>query len=229
MSKNYQMKHNLNFVIAIFCFQMFFFSVNISAQNPPFWNEVQAFKKLDSMAIPTHYKTLFIGSSSFTKWITLEQDLPEYAPLNRGFGGATLLDVIRYQNDVVDAYSPDRIVIYCGENDVASSETITGKMVLDRFKVLYQHIREQFPAIDIYFISLKPSVLRWAMKDRMKAANFQIEAFCKSQKNTHFISIWNQMLVDSKPNPALFLEDKLHMNKLGYEIWMKEIRKRVKK
>jgi lysophospholipase L1-like esterase len=222
------MKHKLNFVKAIFCIQMLFFVVNISAQNPPFWNDVQAFKKQDSLAMPTNYKTLFIGSSSFTKWKTLEQDLPEYAPLNRAFGGATLLDVIRYQNDVVDTYNPERIVIYCGENDVASSDAITGKIVLDRFKLLYQPIRERFPAIDIYFISLKPSVLRWRMKDRMIAANNQIEAFCKSQKNSHFISIWNQMLVDSKPNPALFIEDKLHMNKLGYEIWMKEIRKRIK-
>ncbi|MFI0492456.1 GDSL-type esterase/lipase family protein, partial [Flavobacterium sp.] len=151
------------------------------------------------------------------------------APLNRAFGGATLLDVIRYQKDVVDKYTPEKIVIYCGENDVASSDIITGKIVLDRFKVLYQHIRERFPTIDIYFISLKPSVLRWSMKDRMIDANNQIKQFCKSQKKTYFISIWDQMLENSKPNPALFIEDKLHMNNLGYEIWMKEIRKRIKK
>ena len=223
------MKNSLRTFKAIFCIQLLFFTANIAAQNQPFWNEVQAFKKQDSIAMPTHYKTLFIGSSSFTKWKTLEQDLPEYAPLNRAFGGATLLDVIRYQNDVVYKYNPERIVIYCGENDIASSDTITGKMVLDRFKLLYQPIREKFPTIEIYFISLKPSVLRWSMKDRMIDANNQIKAFCKSQKNTHFISIWDQMLVHSKPNPILFIEDKLHMNQLGYAIWMKEMRKRIKK
>ena len=223
------MKYNLNILKAIFCIQMLFFVGNISAQNPPYWNNVQAFKKQDSVAMPAHYKTLFIGSSSFTKWKTLEQDLPEYAPLNRAFGGATLLDVIRYQSDVVDKYNPEKIVIYCGENDIASSDTITGKIVLDRFKLLYEHIRERFPTVEIYYISLKPSVLRWSMKDRMIDANNRIQQFCKSQKKTHFISIWNQMLENSKPNPALFIEDKLHMNKLGYEIWMKEIRKRIKK
>jgi lysophospholipase L1-like esterase len=36
------------------------------------------------------------------------------------------------------------------------------------------------------------------------------------------------MLKNSKPNPSLFIEDSLHMNKKGYEIWMKEIRKEVK-
>lgn len=212
----------------LFFIPLLFIFANISAQNLPYWNDVQAFKKQDSIEMPTHYNTLFIGSSSFTKWKTLREDLPEYTPLNRGFGGSTLVDLIRYQKDVIDKYSPEKIVIYCGENDVATSESITGKIVLDRFKSLYQHIREKFPQIPVYYISLKPSPLRWDMRERMMDANKQIEAYCKNQKNTYFISIWKQMLVNKKPNPSIFIEDSLHMNHKGYEIWMKEIRKKVK-
>jgi lysophospholipase L1-like esterase len=175
--------------------------------------------------MPADYKTLFIGSFSFTNWKTLEKDLPEYASLNRAFGGSTLLDVIRYREDVINKYNPERIVIYCGENDIASSEAVTGKIVLDRFKVLHQHIREKFPKTKIYYVSIKPCPLRWNMRDRMMEANTQIRRFCKKQKHTYFISIWNQMLENSKPNPSLFLEDNLHMNSKGYEIWIKEIRK----
>ena len=99
--------------------------------------------------MPVYYKTLFIGSSSFAKWITLGQDLPEYVPLNRAFGGSTLLDVIQYRKDVIEKYNPKRIIIYCGENDIASSDAVTGKMVLERFRLLYQHIRKKFPNIGI--------------------------------------------------------------------------------
>jgi len=222
------MKFNLKIFKAIVCIQTLFFIANISAQNPPFWKEVQAFKKKDSISMPSQYKTLFIGSSSFTLWKTLEQDLPEYAPLNRAFGGSTLLDVIRYRKDIIDKYNPQRIVIYCGENDVASSDAVTGKIVFERFKVLYQYIRDKFPKIDVYYVSLKPSPSRWRMRERMIDANTQIERFCKKQKHTYFISIWSEMLVKSKPNPYLFIEDSLHMNAKGYEIWMKEIRKKVK-
>lgn len=204
-----------------------FFVTNIGAQKLPYWNDIQAFKKQDSIAMPSHYKTLFIGSSSFTYWKTLDQDLPEYAPLNRAFGGSTLPDVIRYQNVVIDSYNPERIVIYCGENDIASSDTVTSKMVLERFKLLHQHIREKFPKIKLYYISLKPCPLRWKMKDRMIDANKQIKKFCKTQKCTNFISIWNQMLLHSKPNPAIFKADSLHMNEKGYKIWIKEIRKKI--
>lgn len=222
------MKFNFKILRAILFFQMLLVFVSANAQNLPFWNEVQAFKKQDSIAPPKHYKTLFIGSSSFTKWKTLERDLPEYAPLNRAFGGATLLDVIRYQKIVIDSFNPEKIVIYCGENDIASSDTITGKIVLDRFKLLYNHIREKFPTINVYYISMKPSPLRWAMKDRMMDGNKKIMKFCKKQKHTYFISIWDQMLLNSEPNPSIFLEDNLHMNHSGYKIWMKEIRKKIK-
>lgn len=222
------MKFNLKFLKAILCIQMLLFYAIAEAQHPPFWKEVQAFKKQDSIAMPTQYKTLFIGSSSFTLWKTMEQDLPEYAPLNRAFGGSTLLDVIRYREEVINKYNPERIVIYCGENDVASSDTVTGKIVLERFKILYRHIREKFPTIDIYFVSLKPSPSRWSMQQRMMEANAQIEEFCKKQKQAYFIGIWNQMLENSMPIASIFKEDRLHMNAKGYEIWIKEIRKKIK-
>lgn len=179
--------------------------------------------------MPSHYKTLFIGSSSFTMWKTLEKDLPEYEPLNRAFGGSTLLDVIYFKKDIIDKYSPERIVIYCGENDIASSDTITAKMVLNRFKELHSHIQKMFPAIHIYYVSMKPSPSRWSRQARMVDANKGIKKYSKKMKNTHYISIWDQMLIDGKPDPSIFIDDSLHMNKKGYDIWIKELRKQIKK
>lgn len=225
--KTNKMKFTPKFLKAIICIQMLFFYSIGEAQNLAFWNDIQAFKKQDNIAMPADYKTLFIGSSSFTNWKTLEKDLPEYEPLNRAFGGSTLLDVIRYREDVINKYNPERIVIYCGENDIASSDTVTGKIVLERFKMLYQHIREKFPTIDIYYVSMKPCALRWNMRERMMDGNTQIKRYCKKQKHTYFISIWNQMLENSKPIPSIFMEDRLHMNSKGYEIWMKQIRKKI--
>ena len=223
------MNTKTKFLKTVLVILVLFLYTNGTAQNLPFWNDIQAFKKQDSIAMPSHYKTLFIGSSSFTIWKTLDKDLPEYAPLNRAFGGSTLLDVIRYRKDIIDKYNPEKIVIYCGENDIASSDTVTGKIVLNRFKDLHSRIREKFPTITIYYISIKPSPSRWRMKERMMDANRQIREFCKKQKHTYYLSVWSQMLQNAIPNPSLFLEDSLHMNKKGYEIWIKEIRKSIKK
>ena len=223
-----KMKLNQKFSKVLFCILLFILFTNLKAQDLPFWNNIESFKKQDSIVFPTHYKTLFIGSSSFTFWKSIKKDLPEYEPLNRAFGGSTLLDVIRYRKDIIDKYNPERIVIYCGENDIASSDTITGTVVFDRFKLLYKHIRERFPTINIYYFSMKPSPSRWSMKERMLDGNRKIEKFCKKEKNVYFISIWDEMLLDSKPNPTLFIEDKLHMNSKGYEIWVQKIRKSIK-
>ena len=116
---------------------------NKSVAHPPFWADIQNFKKQDSVSFPSKNAILFIGSSSFTKWKDVQDYFPGYTIINRGFGGSTLLDQIRYANDIIFPYEPKQIVIYCGENDLASSDTVTAEMVVDRFKELYKMIRNK--------------------------------------------------------------------------------------
>ena len=204
----------------------------ITAQhtNPPFWNDIVAFKKQDSASFPGTGKILFVGSSSFTKWKDVQNYFPAYPIINRGFGGSVLSDVIRYEKDIIFPYQPSQIVIYCGENDVASSDTVTGKIVLERFKKLYEDIRQQFPKTSVVFISLKPCPSRWQMKDRMIESNMLIKKYLKKKKHTTFISVWKSMLdADGKPIADIFIEDKLHMNANGYAIWQKLIEPHLQK
>ena len=67
-------------------------SAVIYAQTPdqPFYNDVMAFRKKDSLNPPPANPILFIGSSSFTKWTKVQDDFPGYTILNRAFGGSTL-------------------------------------------------------------------------------------------------------------------------------------------
>lgn len=197
------------------------------AQNaePPFWNEIQAFKKHDSIHPQPKHAILFVGSSSFTKWTDIQNYFPGYTIINRGFGGSTLPDVIRYENDVIFKYMPRQIVIYCGENDLAASDTISSLIVFKRFKKLFTDIRKQSPQTVVMYVSMKPSPSRWNLRNKMMAGNDLIKNYLKKQKHTAFISVWNQMLgPDGKPSNNLFIEDKLHMNAKGYAIWQKIIK-----
>jgi lysophospholipase L1-like esterase len=149
---------------------------------------------------------------------------PGYTIINRGFGGSTLADVLRYEEDVIFKYNPKQIVIYCGENDIASSDTITANTVFNRFTNLFSEIRAVYPNVPVVFISLKPSPSRWHLRDKATATNDMIEKYLKKQKNADFISVWKPMLgSDGKPRQELFLEDNLHMNAKGYAIWQKLI------
>ena len=191
--------------------------------TPPFWNDIQNFKKQDSVSFPSKNAILLIGSSSFTKWTDVQDYFPGYTIINRGFGGSTLLDEIRYVNDIVFPYQPKQIIIYCGENNLASSDTVTAAMVLYRFKQLFQMIRDKSEA-PIAYISMKPSPSRRHLFPKMREGNQLIKDFLATQKNTAFIDVHQKMLnAVGEPMPEIFLEDSLHMNAKGYAIWQKEI------
>jgi lysophospholipase L1-like esterase len=200
--------------------------VEAIAQNskPPFWQDIQNFRKQDSIQMPAPHPVLFIGSSSFTRWTDIQNYFPGYTILNRGFGGSTLFDVLRYEEDVIFKYDPKQIVIYCGENDIASSDTIAAATVFNRFQKLFSEIRAVYPAVPVAYVSMKPSPSRWHLKEKLISANNLIENFLKEQKNAMFVSIWNEMLGENgRPKPELFVEDNLHMNAKGYAIWQKKI------
>ncbi len=197
----------------------------INAQpSPPYWEDIQAFKKQDADSMPPKNAILFVGSSSFTKWTDVQDYFPKHTIINRGFGGSTLVDVIRYANDIIIPYQPKQIIIYCGENDLAYSDTITSVEVFNRFKQLFGIIRSSFSKTPIAFISLKPSPSRKHLMLKMVETNLFIETFLKRQKHTEFIDVYHNMVDDTgEPLKDIFLEDNLHMNAKGYHIWQKSI------
>jgi lysophospholipase L1-like esterase len=205
----------------LFLFISFLFcSINAAAQ--PFHEDIQAFKKQDSVAFPAKNAILFVGSSSFTKWVDVQDYFPGYKIINRGFGGSSLPDVIRYADDIIFPYNSKQIVIYCGENDLASSDTVTANMVFSRFTQLFDLIRNKMPQVPIAFVSLKPSPSRAYLMNKMTNANNMIKDFLKNKNNTAFIDVYSKMLnADGTPMKDIFIEDNLHMNAKGYAIWKK--------
>jgi len=199
-------------------------------QAQPFIKEINAFKQQDSISMPPKNAILFAGSSSFRLWKTVQSDFEGYTIINRGFGGSSLPDVIRYNDAILFPYIPKQIVIYCGENDFAVDPTIAVDSVIDRFKTLFGLIRQRLPKTAIAFVSMKPSPSRWTMKDKMIAANLGIKQFLKKQKRTAYIDVWTPMLAENgEPMKDLFLKDSLHMNAKGYAIWTKAIQPALKK
>jgi lysophospholipase L1-like esterase len=209
-----------------------------AATPAPFAKSIAAFKKQDSISFPPENAILFIGSSSFTLWEDVQNYFPGYTIINRGFGGSTLEDQIRYANDIIFPYKPKQIIIYCGENDLAFSDTVTAVMVFERFKHLYRMIREKTKA-PVAYISMKPSPSRRHLFEKMLKANLLILDFIINQEPkaiatiaksngtsaaASYIDVHSKMLNESgEPIAEIFLDDSLHMNAKGYSIWQKEI------
>ncbi len=205
--------------------------VSISQQaNPPFWNDIQAFKKQDSAQQPSTGAILFIGSSSFTNWRDVQTYFPDRTIINRGFGGSSLPHLILYADDLIDPYQPRQIVIYCGENDLAASDTVSAQTVVSRFQQLFGIIRAKQPKVPVVFISIKPSPSRQHLMPKMVEANEAIKKFLKKQRNTQYVDVYHLMLMPGgQPREELFVGDRLHMNAQGYAIWQKALQPVLKK
>ncbi len=186
--------------------------------------DIQAFKKQDALNPPPANAILFVGSSSFTKWKDVSSYFPGYTIINRGFGGSTLPDVIRYTNDIIIPYHPKQVVIYCGDNDLASSDNITADSVFERFKVLFEAIRAGLPGENIVYVSIKPSPSRARLRQKMEQANLLIQTYLSINNHAAFVDVFHKMLnPDGSVMTDIFIEDNLHMNAKGYAIWQKAI------
>lgn len=207
-----------------------FLSVNfwcadvLAQQKAPFYDEIQAFKKLDSLKPAPKNGILFIGSSSLRKWVALENIFEPYNAINRGFGGSTLKDAIYYNQDLMDHHEPRQVIIYSGENDIAEGN-VSAAMVLSRFETLFSLIRQKAPGVPIGFISIKPSPSRAKYLPIVIESNSLIKNFLRSQRHTAFIDVFKKMLdKHQQMRPELFEPDMLHMNDAGYDIWVKAIK-----
>ncbi len=208
---------------------LFFLGIlTATAQTPskiPFQDEIDVFIKKDSIAMPAANSILFVGSSSFNYWKDISNYFPSYPIINRGFGGSSLTDIIHFSQETILKYKPKQIYIYCGENDIAASDTITPAIVFERFKNLYTIIRTHLGnKVPVMYVSIKPSVARWSMEEKFVAANSLIRNFINKQKNTQFLDVHSAMLDTSgMVYKDIFIADKLHMNAKGYAIWQKII------
>ena len=188
--------------------------------EPPFAKDIAAFVAADRKNPPAPGQILFVGSSSFTKWTDVATYFPTHRIINRGFGGSSLPDVIRYQDQIIYPYRPAQIVIYCGENDIAGDPKISAYEVYQRFLTLYASIRQHMPNTPISYISAKPSPSRWGMRHKFMALNNWVRELSLNDKSLTFIDVWEAMLdKDRRPKPDIYIEDNLHMNAKGYKIW----------
>ena len=206
-----------------------FSSLHAQNNKAAFFDDIMAFKKQDSLTPPPKDAILFVGSSSFTKWKSVQNMFPAYTIINRGFGGSSLPDVIRYADDVIFPYQPKQIVIYCGENDVASGN-VDSKLVAERFKTLFDLIRSKLPGVPIIFISMKPSPSREKFAPVTVQGNQIIKNFLWTQSNVIYLDVYRLMLdAYGKARPELFIGDMLHMNQEGYKIWQAALLPYLKK
>jgi len=190
-------------------------AVSPSSQWEP---EFVSFETADRADPPPTGGIVFVGSSSIRMWQTLQNDFPGLPVLNRGFGGSELSDAVKFANRIVLPYRPKIVVLYAGDNDLNAGKT--PERVFADFKEFVGIVRRDLPGTRVVFISIKPSIARITIIDKIRVANQLIRGYIATDPKLAYIDVFTPMLdASGQPRRELFLEDGLHMNAKGYAIW----------
>jgi hypothetical protein len=197
---------------------LFAFQAAEAADPLRFAADIAAFERADKTNPPPKDAILFTGSSSIARWKTLAQDFPGHQVINRGFGGSHLSDCVFYFDRIVTPYQPRTIVLFAGVNDIHAGKT--PQEVFEDFKAFAGKVRSALPSARLDYISIGISPSRWNDFERVKEANRLIRDCIRKDDRCAFIDILPAMLgPDGRPNPELFVSDRLHPNASGYRIW----------
>lgn len=202
---------------------MLFCILNLNAQDPNrFKSQVEELVQKEHQFEPGKKLVLFTGSSSVRMWKDVAEYFPEYNVMNNGFGGSHFSDLIYYYEELILKYKPDYLFIYEGDNDIAGDKK-PGK-ILKEAKLLVDRIQQDLPETKAVLISPKPSVARWHLRKNYQKLNRKLERLANKTDNLEYADVWNAMLDENgQVFTDVFLDDNLHMNKKGYDIWGKVI------
>jgi lysophospholipase L1-like esterase len=184
--------------------------------------EIRRFEESDRAVPPAPGGIVFVGSSSFRMWKSLESDFPGLPVLNRGFGGSTFPEAIHYLSRIVLPYRPRTIVVYEGDNDLTFGWG--ARQVADDYRTFVRKVRDSLPNAKIVFVSIKPSPSRWKLVDEQREANRLVRGIVARDTLQSYVDVFTPMLgANGRPQPELFIADSLHMTPAGYAIWRRQV------
>jgi lysophospholipase L1-like esterase len=179
--------------------------------------DIARFERWDSQNVFPERGVLFVGSSSIVNWPTAVR-FPGLPVINRGFGGSQISDVNHFVEQTVLKYAPEVIVFYAGNNDITADKT--PQQVLGDYRRFVDAVLARKSDTRIIYISIHPSIARWARWPQMQEANALIRAYSGTDPRLRYVDISAPMLgSDGRPMPQLFVADGLHMTPAGYDIW----------
>jgi lysophospholipase L1-like esterase len=189
-----------------------------AAATNRFDREIAAFVERDRRQPPQPGGIVFYGSSSFRLWTNLAAAFPGHRVVNRGFGGSQLSDLIHHFPRVIPPHAPSLLLIYGGDNDLASGKS--AERVETDFRALVELVRRCCPRTRVAFVAIKPSPSRLKYLKAQLEANDRVRRFAARHRRVDYLDTATPVLdAAGQPDPRFFLADRLHLNGEGYRAW----------
>ncbi|SNZ00292.1 SGNH/GDSL hydrolase family protein [Flagellimonas pacifica] len=204
--------------IVLFLLGFLFFSTSYGQEDLPFSKEVKEIQvHADAIWDESEETIVFTGSSSIRLWKDLQDRFPDSQIINTGFGGSQASDLEHHMDELILNYNPKKVFIYEGDNDISVKKR--PRVIVDTFNDIIAYLGKKRPDMKIILISAKPSIARWHLKRRYMRLNKRLRKLASNIESVDFADVWTPMLNKRKLKRNLFIEDGLHMNSNGYDLW----------
>lgn len=199
----------------------------VQAQSPDpqrYTNEVEEITSREFNFDSNKTTVVFTGSSSIRMWDDIEERFLRFNIINAGFGGSHMNELLHWSDKLILEFKPDAVFIYEGDNDIAAGKS--PELVISQTVELLSKLSSSLPDTRYFLISAKPSPSRWQFKSEYEKLNQLFNELASLSPAIEFVDIWTPMLNEdgSAVQKDIFLEDDLHMNSDGYDIWESAIR-----
>lgn len=185
-------------------------------------NQFKKFDIEDQKSFQGDDLNLFVGSSTFWRWTNMQEYFLPKKILNRGFGGSTMRELLKFNEQLILKYKFKKIFIYEGDNDVGRKPEKISE-ISEQLKYLVHIIHEHQPEAQINYLSIKCSPFREKNCENYKNSNIFFKEYCETEKYLNFINITNSFTDENgEISNELFNEkDSIHSSEKGYKILAK--------
>lgn len=184
--------------------------------DPPGWVDDVARFAADGPAPPG--QVLLVGSSTIRRWEGAARALAPWGVVQRGLGGARMVDLAGHVDALVTPHAPAAVLVFAGTNDVALGAAPAD--VVTAWRCFTERVHDALGDVPQRYLGVTPTPARWAQQAEMTAVNEAIAAWCAQHPALGYVDVPTAFLArGAPPDPALFVEDGLHLSAAGYALW----------
>lgn len=167
---------------------------------------------------------VLMGSSSIQLWTDSEADLGPLHSVNVGIGGSIVKTWFPLVDTLVTPFHPKAVVIYIGANDLHNNHTPPAD-VFTELEQLIGQIHSALPNARLYYVTVYTTNAYPELRQDDEALNAIVAQLAAQTDYLEYIDCATALL-DPQDNirDDIFLADKVHLNDVGYSIWIRTIR-----
>ena len=163
---------------------------------------------------------VFVGSSIFHRWTSLERQMAPLPIYNVAFDGAETTDWLQLVDMRVVAPHPKVVVYYCGSNDVDAGRPVPD--IYRGIQLFATRVLSALPDSRFVFVSVIRAPEKRDRWDAVDRINQQMREFARTTPRVQFVDV-NPVFfnADGSSRMELFMNDQLHLRPPAYEEFTK--------